>query len=266
MQYPCGEKIYVIGIAPPPSGPPHSATKHSAQVPHGFPNRGDQFTATAPVDPKPLPFVAGGFGGAQSARGMETYYGHVPYPADAILLFEACRLNVLPRVHRRLSEKERRSIRSGSVFVWDEGEAGFRRWTDGKSWSASRVSAGSTFLTYREMEGIRRSGLARSEGDGEDNVEDEVVRYDYKPDGLMKQSFKITTSTRQKLQLISYYSHSQHPSGLVPPTLDIHLKHIHPPKGMYPDATSVEHAALLAQGPRAVPHQYSAPANHHQGK
>ena len=71
---------------------------------------------------------------------METYHGHVRTPNDAILLFEACRIGLLPRVQRRLSEKERQQIKSGSVFVWDEREAGMRRWTDGKSWSASRVS------------------------------------------------------------------------------------------------------------------------------
>jgi Gti1/Pac2 family transcription factor len=82
---------------------------------------------------------------------MQTYSGHVRTPTDAIILFEACRIGLLPRVQRRLSEKERQSIKSGSVFVWDEREAGMRRWTDGKSWSASRVSG--SFLTYREMEG-----------------------------------------------------------------------------------------------------------------
>src|SRR5271169_4976944 len=129
-------------------------------------------------------------GGAASALGMETYYGHVRTPNDAILLFEACRLGVLQRVQRRLSEKERASIRSGSVFVWDEREAGMRRWTDGKSWSASRVSG--SFLTYREMEGKRSGGRIRDEspmpGDdsssGNGDFEDEVDGYRYKPDGL----------------------------------------------------------------------------------
>lgn len=88
---------------------------------------------------------------------METYTGHVRSPADAVLLFEACRIGLLPRVQRRLSEKERQQIKSGSVFVWDEREAGMRRWTDGKSWSASRVSG--SFLTYREMEGKRGGNL-----------------------------------------------------------------------------------------------------------
>lgn len=174
---------------------------------------------------------------------METYYGHVRTPLDAIILFEACRLGLLPRVQRRLSEKERQAIRSGSVFVWDEREAGMRRWTDGKSWSASRVSG--SFLTYREMEGKRglssRNGKSPdSKGSDEDREgqDDGLDGYRYKPDGLMKQSFSITTSTGQHLHLISYYSRS-HPStsNLQQPSTDPALRHIQPQKGLYPEST-----------------------------
>lgn len=182
---------------------------------------------------------------------METYNGHVRTPGDAILLFEACRLGLLPRVQRRLSEKERQSIRSGSIFVWDEREAGMRRWTDGKSWSASRVSG--SFLTYREMEGKRggngfsapvpRNGKTpdsnRNSGDDRDgDGEEGPDGYRYKPDGLMKQSFSITTSIGQHLHLISYYSRS-HPTapGLQQPSTDPNLRHVQVAKGMYPEST-----------------------------
>lgn len=181
---------------------------------------------------------------------METYHGHVRSPQDAIILFEACRLGLLPRVQRRLSEKERQGIKSGSVFVWDEREAGMRRWTDGKSWSASRVSG--SFLTYREMEGKRGSSNAYSapsrigrqgrtpNGDSDsDGMDAEGPDgYRYKPDGLMKQSFSITTANHQKLHLISYYARS-HPNSqnLKQPTQDPSLKHIRPAKGMYPEST-----------------------------
>ncbi|KAI1082453.1 Gti1/Pac2 family-domain-containing protein [Whalleya microplaca] len=177
---------------------------------------------------------------------METYHGFVRTPVDAIKLFEACRLGLLPRVQRRLSEKERQSIRSGSVFVWDEREAGMRRWTDGKSWSASRVSG--SFLTYREMEGKRGGGFPtarRSNGrtpDGsrlsDEDPEGEPEGYRYKADGLMKQSFSITTSQGQHLHLISYYSrpHSGAPE-LPQPSTDQSLRHIVPQKGMYPESS-----------------------------
>ncbi|KAG0647071.1 cAMP-independent regulatory pac2 [Hyphodiscus hymeniophilus] len=183
---------------------------------------------------------------------MDTYYGHVRTPADAIKLFEACRLGLLPRVQRRLSEKERQSIKSGSVFVWDEREAGMRRWTDGKSWSASRVSG--SFLTYREMEGKRGGGQfvppparriggktpdsGRGSDDDPDMDGEGPDGYRYKPDGLMKQSFSITTSNGQHLHLISYYSRP-HPNApdLPQPTTDPALRHIVPVKGMYPEST-----------------------------
>ncbi|KAG4028834.1 hypothetical protein MFRU_019g01200 [Monilinia fructicola] len=190
---------------------------------------------------------------------MDTYHGHVRTPADAIKLFEACRLGILPRVQRRLSEKERQSIKSGSVFVWDEREAGMRRWTDGKSWSASRVSG--SFLTYREMEGKRGGGqfvppparrmAGKTQESGKGSDEDQDMDgdgpdgYRYKPDGLMKQSFSITTSTGQHLHLISYYSRP-HPNSpeLLQPSSDPALRHVVPIKGMYPESTVHE-----AQGP-----------------
>ncbi|KAN0070030.1 Gti1/Pac2 family domain containing protein [Elaphomyces granulatus] len=196
---------------------------------------------------------------------METYHGHVRTPADAIILFEACRLGLLPRVQRRLSEKERQAIKSGSVFVWDEREAGMRRWTDGKSWSASRVSG--SFLTYREMEGKRGGGVSSttragktpdsrgSDDDHNDGGEEGPDGYRYKPDGLMKQSFSITTSTGQHLHLISYYARS-HPTApnLNQPSTDTALRNIRPQKGLYPESTvnDQQNLPVVTRGPMAA--------------
>ncbi|KAK9353863.1 Gti1/Pac2 family-domain-containing protein [Lipomyces doorenjongii] len=208
---------------------------------------------------------------------METYYGHVRTPFDAIILFEACRLGVLPRVQRRLSEKERMAIRSGSVFVWDEREAGMRRWTDGKSWSASRVSG--SFLTYREMEGkrgggtyggplvpspSRRGDIDDEERSDSDRGDDGPDGYRYKPDGLMKQSFSIQTSSHLKLHLISYYSRSHvlHGQELMQPSHDPALKFVRIPKGMYPDATSGE-AEAMSMSMTPQPQQTSLFTHHH---
>lgn len=206
---------------------------------------------------------------------METYHGHVRTPNDAIILFEACRIGILPRVQRRLSEKERQQIKSGSVFVWDEREAGMRRWTDGKSWSASRVSG--SFLTYREMEGKRGgsalptapvakrasgkspdgSATGDSDGEGPDG-------YRYKPDGLMKQSFSITTSSGQHLHLISYYSRSNS-NNLPQPTNDAQLRHIRPPKNMYPESTVNETQSVPAVTRGPMPGSPYSPAAHSMG-
>lgn len=197
---------------------------------------------------------------------METYHGHVRTPADAIILFEACRTGLLPRVQRRLSEKERQSIKSGSVFVWDEREAGMRRWTDGKSWSASRVSG--SFLTYREMEGKRGGGFDKNShreslhvGDAE--AEGSPDGYRYKVDGLIKQSFSITTSSNQNLHLISYFSRSSSQSHNLPqPSSDPQLRHIRAEKGMYPESTVHEQSNIPAvtRGPMSSPH-YAPPTS-----
>lgn len=211
---------------------------------------------------------------------METYQGKVQTPQDAIILFEACRLGLTPRVQRRLSEKERQQIKSGSVFVWDEREAGMRRWTDGKSWSASRVSG--SFLTYREMEGKRggtglpqgstppalrkSSSGGRSSGNsnngGSEDEGEGLDGYKYKADGLMKQSFSITTSDGRHLHLISYFARSPaHP--LKQPTTDPQLRNIVPQKGMYPEATVNEATNIPAvtRGPMGAtsPHPPAHP-------
>jgi hypothetical protein len=88
--------------------------------------------------------------------------------------------------------------------------------------------------------------------------------YRYKPDGLMKQSFSITTATHQKLHLISYYARS-HPasSNLVQPTQDASLKHIRPVKGMYPESTVHEQqnvpvrTSMISSMPHHTPLQHS---------
>ena len=81
---------------------------------------------------------------------IETFYGLVENTLDALRIFQMCQDGKLNRVRRRLHERERRLIRSGSVFVFDEEESGIRRWTDGRLWSPSRILG--NFLIYRELE------------------------------------------------------------------------------------------------------------------
>jgi hypothetical protein len=172
---------------------------------------------------------------------METYIGHIKTPQDALIVFEACRKNQLVRVQRRLSSKERVQIRSGSVFAWDEREAGMRRWTDGRTWSPSRVLG--SFLTYRELDTKRRPRRPS-------NSPKASAACSYKIDGLIKQSFSICTATNQKLHLISYYSKSDVLAGrLKQPIHDPLLSQIEIPKGLYPELnpldTSGGHSATL---------------------
>jgi hypothetical protein len=80
----------------------------------------------------------------------KTFHGYIETTKDALLLFEACRRGILPRVNRRLQDKERYLIQSGTIFCFDENESGIKRWTDGLVWSPSRILG--NFLVYRELE------------------------------------------------------------------------------------------------------------------
>lgn len=93
---------------------------------------------------------------------QESYYGLIDSVQDAMLVIQAAKCDLLPRVRERLSDVERKSIRSGSVFVFLESESRIRRWTDGKIWSPSRISG--EFLVYREQDANDKqlpSGLSK---------------------------------------------------------------------------------------------------------
>nr|UOP57163.1 cAMP-independent regulatory protein pac2-like protein [Thecaphora frezii] len=177
----------------------HQHQQHQPTSLHGFrPSGGAMLTSSASTQ-------------------QPTYRGHIKTTRDAILLLSACDLpseagsrrngGVMPprRVTRRLLDSERADlICSGSIFVWDEKEAGMRRWTDGKCWSASRVSG--CFLTYRELE-ARKKPSSSITGGPTSNL--------YKADGLIKQSFSMTTTSGRKLHAISYYTKRDVREGLL---------------------------------------------------
>lgn len=54
-----------------------------------------------------------------------TFHGFVETTTDTLLLFEACRQGILPKVTRRLQDRERKDlVVSGTVFIFDERESG----------------------------------------------------------------------------------------------------------------------------------------------
>ncbi|KAL5360869.1 Gti1/Pac2 family-domain-containing protein [Aspergillus floccosus] len=80
-----------------------------------------------------------------------TFTGYVATTQDALILFEACLTGVLHHVPRRPHDRERgHLVRSGSVFIYEENSSGIKRWTDGVTWSPSRILG--NFLVYRELE------------------------------------------------------------------------------------------------------------------
>ncbi|KAI9483378.1 MAG: Gti1/Pac2 family-domain-containing protein [Benjaminiella poitrasii] len=171
---------------------------------------------------------------------METFIGYIKTPQDALVIFEACRRGMLNRVQRRLTSKERINIQSGSVFAWDEREAGMRRWTDGRTWSPSRVLG--SFLTYKELDTKRRPRRPPSMIPGVKHIP-----FSYKHNGLIKQSFSICTTSNQKIHLISYYTKADVLSGrLQRPSEDPRLCSIDIPRGLYPELNPLVNIAAAA--------------------
>jgi hypothetical protein len=110
-----------------------------------------------------------------SAWTEPPWSGWIETTGDALLILEAARRGLIPRVTRRLVDSERKMITSGSVFVFDEDESGIKRWTDGFFWSPSRILG--NFLLYRETDkrgaGHRgaRSDTSTSEETSQYNVD-----------------------------------------------------------------------------------------------
>ncbi|KAK9695491.1 Gluconate transport-inducing protein [Basidiobolus ranarum] len=200
---------------------------------------------------------------------METYFGYIESVQDALLVFETCRLGHLSRVRRRLSDKERQRIRSGSIYVWEEEESGIRRWTDGYTWSPSRVFG--SFLTYQELKSrhkatdVKIPSPALSNSDSE--LEDGGHRYGFnscdhpvKENGFIKQSMSVVTASGRKFHMISYYNKDHVASGmLMVPSFDPFFAHIKIPQGLYPDiAPDLFHTTELAYSFKAC-----TPTNNH---
>lgn len=120
---------------------------------------------------------------------MESYNGILCTKRDALFLIEAAKQRLVPLVTQRFSSYERQtSIRAGAVFVWREQGSNIRRWTDGRKWSASRVSG--VFLSYREMQPPRSQTSCH------------VV--DEKHGGLIKQSFSYCAGSGDKFHVVGY--------------------------------------------------------------
>ncbi|CEP20063.1 hypothetical protein [Parasitella parasitica] len=156
----------------------------------------------------------------------ETFHGYIETTQDVLLIFEGCRRGLLPRICRRLQERERKMIRSGSIFVFDERESGIKRWTDGRVWSPSRILG--NFLIYRELDkkaGEKKSAAlsnsnTNNAGSNERrsfsldssvdrNKERQLVgslsdSYRFKEDGLIKKTMSIIVNGVAQ-HLISYY-------------------------------------------------------------
>ena len=120
--------------------------------------------------------------------------GWIESTLDALLILEAARRGLIPRVTRRLVDSERKMITSGSVFVFDEDESGIKRWTDGFFWSPSRILG--NFLLYRETD-KRGAGHRGARSDPSDANE----QAQYNVDGARSEGQSLSRPKGEKSQL-----------------------------------------------------------------
>ncbi|KIW21934.1 uncharacterized protein PV07_12656 [Cladophialophora immunda] len=190
-----------------------------------------------------------------------TFKGHVATTQDALILFEACLQGHLSHVPRRPLDRERSDlIRSGHVFIYDENASAIKRWTDGITWSPSRILG--NFLIYREVDkpfppGEKKrakKGQQRhqsrpgepygrpecgspSEGPSRRHPPIEVTEkligslidsYDFKKDGLVKKTMSVMVQG-VKYHLVSYYHVNDALGNLLPkPSQMDNLQYIRP--------------------------------------
>ncbi|KAJ2645057.1 Global transcription regulator sge1 [Coemansia sp. RSA 1694] len=105
----------------------------------------DPCAVLSTLDTSPGEVVIGGSSACLTVTGLK-----VTSTRDAMMIFEACRQGILPRVVRRLHDTEKKQIDAGTIVVFDEREAKMKRWTDGRLWTPSRIV--NNFLLYRELQ------------------------------------------------------------------------------------------------------------------
>lgn len=168
---------------------------------------------------------------SQPARLEPTFRGYLSNTPDALVLFEACLTGRLHHVARRPHDRERSDlIQSGNIFIYEEHSSGIKRWTDGVTWSPSRILG--NFLIYRELEkpfapGEKKRALKKTKKPmhsiskqeygmpGTMDVEKQnaeraligslVDSYDFKEGGLIKKTISVSFSGITH-HMVSYYS------------------------------------------------------------
>lgn len=171
---------------------------------------------------------------------VPTFTGYVSSTRDALILFEACLRGQLSHVARRPHDRERNElIASGNVFIYEENASGIKRWTDGVTWSPSRILG--NFLIYRELDkpfppGEKKRAMKKqnrrqpypmsrndhnggtysptntTSGMGSERANNDeraligslVDSYGFKSDGLVKKTMSVTVSGVTH-HLVSYY-------------------------------------------------------------
>lgn len=231
---------------------------------------------------------------SQTSPLCPTWQGHIASTLDALILFEGSLNGLLNHCPRRPHDRERQDlIRSGSVFIYEEHASGIKRWTDGVSWSPSRILG--NFLIYRELEkpfppGEKKRALKKKKSpSGGISKNDTTPRpnissfsagsmdlakdtersligslidsYPFKTDGLVKKTISITYRGVPH-HLVSYYSVADVISGrLMTPSKDGRLREIVPRMELMTSQNFRAPVDEVEYGPDGAPALFAAVPN-----
>lgn len=131
-----------------------------------------------------------------------TFKGVIKDELDALLIFQATLNGILSHIPRRPYEMERQNlITSGNIFVFFENLSGIKRWTDGISWSPSRISG--KFLIYKELNKFYNPNLminnnpSKKNSNNNNQLSDEILdstTNDSSSSSIKDENFNIITN------------------------------------------------------------------------
>ncbi|KAF2756179.1 hypothetical protein EJ05DRAFT_92671 [Pseudovirgaria hyperparasitica] len=161
-----------------------------------------------------------------------TWKGFIGSTYEALQLLEGCLQGKLRHMPRRAYDREREDvIRSGHVFVFEENASGIKRWTDGVSWSPSRLLP--NFLIYREVEekdhkpGEKKKAIKKRKRSDDDGVDEyDEVSGDQAAPVLNPNDIALTIPEPERRRLCGSLTDSYNfkSDGLVKKTISVEYK------------------------------------------
>eukprot|EP01135_Chromosphaera_perkinsii_P001232 Nk52_evm5s163 gene=Nk52_evmTU5s163 len=85
-----------------------------------------------------------------SEQGSVSFYGFISNLGDARHLFQAALDGKCRLVKQRLNEADRKLIKVGQGYIYDEVDSGIKRWTDGIDWKDSYWQCNNQAMLYKE--------------------------------------------------------------------------------------------------------------------
>ncbi|KAG0668070.1 hypothetical protein C6P45_005076 [Maudiozyma exigua] len=159
-----------------------------------------------------------------------TFKGYIEDENDALLILQATLDGKLKHIPRRPYEIERPYlIISGNIFVFIEEISGIKRWTDGVSWSPSRIA--NKFLIYKEIDKDSPSSIARRKASSRIKLPP-LVKTSINQDSTNTDNNNSNTRSNPNSPTSSLRSvHPLKYTGLVKKTISVSLKR--PPYNYY---------------------------------